>query len=1213
MSHSSLNPRADYSGLVIQYLKKRVNAKKYFGLLEAHGPTGMGKTHAFVARHGVIEFLLDHNIPVIFCSDRWALLDEVENKIPDNRAVVVKKNQTAVKEACDYYLDAIKTRSEEIERFAEAFIFHGQPERIEQKLREEGFADKDTGKSLVKYLNHMVDKAKKEIKKNENEMNGDDDSDDRFFSSDTYKLIHFLSFNRGRDIEIKNIENAIMDLASHPFYLKMFPACAWFIAPTRKILVTTTQKLVHGFYIGPIHLDAMTLPKLEKTYQWNPTAIILDEFEAQEEAMLSALANQTNMIANPFEFQKVVYDGASDWASRGDEEQGELLKMAKKVVKKFKPLPARLVVGDGWNDVSTEYTFRSGNVIYRSTSLVGVIEKKRIVIHRAQNYRAYGPKAKPFARIIGRANRINRYCLEGSAHFHDINHNYALSYFMNLFDGPGGSQTKHGKIFNNPTRALLFHGAKRGLMDIRPEEKMSVTESHLLGYDLVGLIQRPTGGALPVSDLDVRHYAMPITPEGLLARWATERFVFALSATTCLHRVCNHFDMGWVNHFLAKRDALIADDAAFRESVGEIVAKETAHAHCHFEMIPKEEALEGLRDIGDYLSKKKHSRKRLFEIWRVIAMLSNRVSPSPYTCLTFTISFRHIKEMLTEDNEKATRAKTAIFQALDIYLSEIHLKEEQKEEQKDQNKQSIAYQLNFEDPNKKSVLLFFLNAEAYRLEKDFQKFLNDLKNKARDLGSNLMILTAYASSERGVNLLFYDDIAMDTVCMIEPPYHYISSEASDTRKNLRRMQKITEKGIMRPYVQEVAIKDMLFGGDPSAYERAIKKFQTNHKNTSDHKIAGFASFVQAAGRGVRNWQSVKEKTFYVSEELGISPLKSLANDLRIESCLFLLGPIGQGLYRCIQEKSSADAPRIRKMQRDDQALEQSLQCLTDRLEDFRNGAPESEIYRDYWERIRRAVLLGHVKETIPTHMIGMHSKKDSQDITLLDFGYEPCDPTWEDATTFGQFIRAIQNADDTNDTKEENNPLNGLKHYFRIEGTICPLEIDGVFYKPRTKITQSIIKPSVSERVVLEFLRKHGAISYHEDRRLYELFDLFVPKMNLAIDVKYWSDRFILEAEDNGYADKAKARLLSIRKVLGDDAKLLYVFFLDSLDDDRFRDVHAFQDRLSKDGFASIAMFNQHDFSLTNEFIAFQEWLDKMDQSSVQSIQSSDPSTKEVC
>lgn len=1217
--------RSAYASLVIRHVRQRIDAEKPFGILEGHGPTGIGKTHAFISRGGVIDFLHDNRVPVIFCCDRWALLDEITRKITKDsnvKPVVVKKKQDAVEDACRFYRES--SRDQHAKLVATIAKYY-QRDKLKKLFGLDTSGKKpDDGKildAIKKYLDDKIKDAEKEIERiklTEPKQTFNDDDDNFPYNSSSNNLINFLSFCRDRDIAFsdpdEDMTNAIRELSENPFYLSLFPACQWFLEPLETVLVTTTHKLVHGFDIGPLKADATTLSLLEKkhmavgtgTNACRPAAIIFDEFEAQEAAMLSALASQPNRINNPFEFQKVLHEGYADWASQKEEGEWPLVKTAKDFLERFpEPIPARLVAGDGWDGVSTEYTFRSGNAIFSSTTLLGVIEgeRKRIVVHRAVGKRVW-PGAMPLPRIIGDVGRRNRFSLRQALRFHEKNDYEILACYNSLFDRPGGGKTRHGSVFENPGRSLVFYGEKDNNR-INQKERMTVTESHLAGYDIIGLVPRSSGGGLPTSDLDVKHYAMEKTPEGLLAGLAGERFVFGLSATTCLRRVCNHFDMAWVNAFLADRDALIADDEILRKEIGEIVAEEIPGSDCHFATIPSEGALAGIRDWGG-LFDKTFNKDRFIEIWRAVTMISRMVPgnghgcPDTVTCLTFTASFNDVKQVLNaSDNDtiaNANHAKTRLCDALKMNILSIPLEDEktnvrsiqaENSDKKDKEKKK-AYFLTFEDSSMKSVLLFLLNAAAYKREDDFQRRLDSLKDHAREKEANLFILTMYASSERGVNLLFDGGMEIDTICIIEPPYYHLSSEPADIKSNLRRIQKITEKGVASLEHQNTALKTLIFR-EGNYYERAVKTFQAAHKETYDHRIASFASLIQAYGRGVRNWRKLSEKTFYISKRLGVDQIKNLAEDTRLDACLPLLGPIGKGLYACINEHAKTDAPEKRKRQQVNEDIENCLQHFAQRLVDYRNGIAGDEV-RKYWEGLRDQLLLGKIQYQIPTGLISGNGKKkisDRETTSLSAWAYEECDKTWKAETHFGALVRKMQKNQETGDEDLGS----GLKHYFRLEGTILPVECDGKFYRPKSLIVQSIIKPAVSEYIALDALREYGAQRFCEDRRLYELFDIFIPGIKLAVDVKYWGDETVFKADRNGDADKALERLRDIRKILGDDARLVYVLFLDALDDDHFHSAHAFQDKISKDGFAVVRMLDRHDFSLTRGFKAFRDWL----------------------
>ena len=920
-----------YASLIIEHAGLRIDSEKPFGLLESHGPTGIGKTHAFISRGGVIDFLHGRRIPVIFCCDRWALLEEAgininKNQNPNIKSVLVRSNKHAVEEACKVYC------SKDYEK---------QRDKIAWLLTKyyRGFSDNKRHDGAIaatrKKLEDKIKDAQKEIEIQK--MGGEDVG-----SSKINYLIKFLNFNKGRDIAFddmatangrrKRITDAIRELAKNRFYKSVFPACQWFLDPLNTVLVTTTHKFVMGFDIGPLHTSAVTLSLLEKDYMaksganaYKSAAIIFDEFEAQEQAMLSALAGQASYINNPFEVQKVLYDGADCWSSQKGE--GVLIDDAKEFLKKFpEPIPSRLVAGNGWNlkedtkEVAPAYTFRSGNVISASTTLLVEKGGKDLIVHRGA-----GRHLELFAGIIGEVGRRNRFWLKKASEFLENNNPEIHSYLVNLFDKPGGGKTPHGRAFNDPNKILSFRRAKNKSA-IKPEERMTRAESHLTGYDFMGLVPMPSGGGLPAPDLDIKHYAMETTPESLLVGLAVERFVFGLSATTCLRRVCNHFDMGWVSAFLASRDALIAEDEVLREGIGEIIADETSGSVCHFVRTPcavEFETKNWPSDLGGF------KKDRFSAIWSAVIMASNEGHgcSDTATWLVFTNTYRHVRlaleaVALNQHHDYIIVGKS-VCERLKMEVRPILTPCMAKDEHANANDEHV-YLLSFKDPSMKPVLLFFLDAAAYKRAKDFQSRLDWLKDEASRVKADLFVLTFYASSERGVNLLFSGKDGpqeFNSVCLIDLPYYHLSTDQNDIRANLRRIQKFTEKGVTSRDHQEIAFRDLIFNEKTSA---SVNSFQSVHKKTIDHQMASFASAIQATGRGVRDWKKSSAKTFYVSEKLVTYQLKNLAGDMRLEACLPLLGPVGNGFYACINAYAAEIAPEIQKNKQVNKNIEEDL-------------------------------------------------------------------------------------------------------------------------------------------------------------------------------------------------------------------------------------------------------------------------------------------------
>lgn len=1179
---------SEYASLIIKPLASRIASGKPFGLLEAHGPTGIGKTHAFISQSGVIEFLHAHGIPVLFCCDRWSLLDEVDRKIgknPSLRPVSVKSNAWHADEAHRMYNGNHGLTEKDKDGFAGLIAhYYGVPEdakdiRKEIEIRLEA-AHKEFERERIKKLDGLTDEEKG-LKANE--------------------LIRFLTFDKGRVPVVKDKAAAIEVLGRNAFYRCIFPACRWFLDPFGTVLIMTTHKLVMGFDIGPLNVSMASLSRVEATSmpfldvkQGGRTAVILDEFEAQHKAMLDSVSKQV-YIKDPMSFQSVLYGKARDeWIHR----PGPLQKLATEFLESFPDfIPSHFIAGDNWEADGSAYTFRSGNVIRASGTLSVEKTSRSYIVHK----RPRDKKSISVSEVIGDISHRNLFWLRYSARLQEGGNPEAARYLGDVFNRSSGeTSTSHGQALGSPDKVLSVHATK-SRASIRKEEEMTRTTANLFGYDFLGLTRRPTGGLFDNPDLDVKRYAMEVTPECLLADMASHRFVFGLSATSCLCRACNHFEVEWGKEFLGAREALATEDeASFHTGIGDLISEKTSGFSCRFGIVLRTTPIntnnwDGFFEDGDG-KVQPHPRQRFMTVWDMVTLASRRGSGisdlSSY--LAFTASYGHVERILKAHEtfrDQGTRAaREGTCQSLGMDVTPI---QPLKNNEEDKGWQKPAYLLTFKNPRMKPVLLFLLNAEVYSRSGDFQGRLDSLRDQAGQAGAELFVLTVYASSERGVNLVFSDGIEefseFNAVCLVDLPYFHFSNDPRDIRANLRILQKLMEGGVISRDRCETYAKMMIFGD----MQGAVKKIQSVHSRSRDYLIASFSSAGQALGRGVRDWGKAPSKTFFISQELVAEPLKGVVEDLHVERCLPMLGPILNGLYEVLAGYAEKTGPHTRKRQRVNESIEAMLEYFAHEcMERYRGGEGRFQNLPNAWIQMRRSLLLGDVLHEVPELYLKKKPGAKSGRVALIDWAYEECDPSWEEASQLGNFLKSLQD--------KKNTLGRTLRRHLRLEGVVVPVEHGGKAYRPREIVMRSLIKPAVSESLVMEALRGKGVDvrDFHDDRRLFELFDLFLPEVNIAVDVKFWSLNTTFMADEKSMLKESERRLEAIRGVLGDSAKLAYVLFFDTTTENReapyvpgLDDNIPFKERAEKGGILVARMLNPGDFSITREFDTLCGWL----------------------
>lgn len=1178
---------SEYASVIIEHLASRIASGKPFGLLEAHGPTGIGKTHAFISEGGIIEFLHANGIPVMFCCDRWSLLDEVAAKIaknPNLKPVTVRSNAWHTEKAYQMYYEKGGLTEKEKEAFADLIACYSKAPKDKNTVRKD-----IEGKLMAAHREFERERRMKA-----------EGLTDKEKTSRANELIGFLTFEKGRSLEDKDKAAVIKGLGRNTFYSTIFPACHWFLDPFGTVLVTTTHKLVMGLDIGPLSISLTNLLRAEASSmpflnvkKGMKTAVILDEFEAQHGAMLDAISRQV-YIKDPISFQAVLYGKAKDeWSRRPGLMQGKAIEF---LGDHPNGIPSNLTAGNGWDSDSSAYSFRSGNVIRTSGALSVEKMAGEYLVHKGHKVKG----STSLSEVLGDISHRNLFWLRCAEDFLNDGNPEATIYLGDAFNRLSGEpRTSHGEAISSPDNILSVHAINRQV-SIKINEEMTRATANLSGYDITGLSRRSTGGLFGNPDLDIRHYAMNITPEWLLTSMATSRFVFGLSATSCLPRICNHFDMGWLKESLATRDALIVEDKlSFHARIGDLISKKTSEFSCHFEIIQGRNALQmnnwdGFFEDDDGHSQT-HPRYRFAVIWDMITSVSQRGwgIPHPTSYLTFTASYRHIERVLKVheafQDHSAKTAREGTCQALGVCIANVPIRgnEEGSEER------GFAYLLEFKAPKMKPVFLFFLNAEVYRRSGDLQCHLDSLYEKASQLGAELFVLTVYASSERGVNLVFSGGIKefseFDVVCLADLPYYYFSEDPSNIRANLRILQKLMEVGCIDRDKGETYVKMLMFGN----MQDAVKKLQSIHSKTHDHLVASFTSAGQALGRGVRAWGKKSSKTFFISEELVAKPLRGIVQDLRIEAHLPMLGPVMKGLYEALADYLEKTGPDIRQEQQVNESIETMLEYFAHGcMERYRAGDSRFHDLPEHWKRMRRALLVGDVLHGVPGAYLKSGSRNKQKDIPLIEWAYEECDPGWEDTSPLGKLLKAIQ-------TKKC--PLGrSLRGHIRMEGAVAPVEHGGKFYRPREITSRSLIRPAISESLVMEALRVRGVKveAFHEDRRLFELFDLFLPEANMALDVKYWDLNTIFMADGDEMLKGPERRLKSIREVLGVSATLAYVLFFDMTAENReaphvlgLDDSIPFKERMREGGIVVTRMLNPCGFDTTREFETFCSWL----------------------
>ena len=1045
------------------------------------------------------------------------------------------------------------------------------------------------------------------------------------------KLFDHMSFKRGTKMQgWERPADAIPELSENLFFMALFPALAWFMNPFQSVLIMTTHKLVLGFLIGPMGVSLENLASHENEHfkflrENRRVTIVLDEFELQHDAMLKVLSME-RQINDPPAFQSFMHQNATNWKSQG----GLIQAAAEAYLAKYpEPMPSSFCSHDA-DEKEPFFLFHSGGLL--STSGVYAEQKDVSYVLHKRPVHPQGIKTESINSILGK--QIDR-CLfwinKGVEAFENGDWELA-DFFADIFNRVAGEpRTAHGLIFKSPEQSL---GVRKwfGQEAIEDKERMTRSESHMKGFRF--LLLSPAGYGNRVSDhpfLRVTWKAMSVTPERLLVQAALERFIFGISATSCLPRLANHFDMGWVKTYLKERGAWLPDDEVmWLDGLKRMIHEKTARFSVDLQIVPALMKLNFSNWSGYFNdddaphegSGSSYRQKRFTATWDMISRISREEFGGGIdTALLFMTSFRHIKRLL-EESEKRPALFKGLCDQIQARISPCGESEE---------KESEVWRVDFLDGVSKPVMLFFLDAKKYK-EKDgperkgLRRWINKMGTEARDSGAKLIALVLYASSERGVNLLFEADNGItsefDAVGIVEVPYFHFSGEEEKEGSTLqvcRILQKFMDGGVMsrnmgEAYLRKIMessphysrVMSQLQGAHKKAsYSRVISELQGAHKKTLDYAVSVFASTIQACGRIVRDWQHPRKRVFLFSD-LSAEALLPAADNVYIQKALPLMGPLAASIFGMLRSHATEKAKEKRREQKFNIRAEKVIDHLVQvSMKKCRQGDARYDRFPAAWEGIRRSLLRGDFLAEIPSFYLMPQARHDEKTTTrLLDWAYEPCEESWRGDSMLLDLFSRLSLADN------KQMLVKAANREMRLEGVILPIEHNGLFYRPCDVVLNNVIRPAIAELLVLEALNALVGNRYsryfHDDRRVFELFDLYIPDPGIALDVKLWSLSHILAEDDSGqYQEKAQKRLSDIREVLGAHVKLVYVLCFDNTGENRITpstpfahgaDKHLpFAERMSKEGVSVVRMLEQASgyWDYTREFTTFVEWIQR--------------------
>lgn len=579
-------------------------ARKIAGLIQIHGPTGIGKSSTlYRPSHDhtsppLLTTLKAHKLPAILITHRWNILHDIYLNIVQSDDAESSESS----ESSEYPLTASIIYSKE-ETFRAALLKQPLPHENTalqptlpdpytalNALQEAGIFSQEleahspylTFAHLLRRLDHLTQlweginqheemmrrtKQRRPSLIYEAELKAAIDASGRlekslleiaqFLDREVIKSAHKLQ-RSPHSLAHQQLHNRATQkresFRQNPWIRRIFPAIAW-KDEAQNLLILTTHKAFYGFYDGEA-VRRLT----ENAFQGH--VIFIDEFDYQA-SILQTLLAKPQIIREPMEFLGQIVDGAQRLLPQMySSDHPEVIKVADKLAdiqaniltkaaecgidferpRAFVVSPEERKMGQAFDQ---QYLHRSDHLLTDNSPLY--TRQTEYGLEVSHQFRA--SDGAPLSQILNLFEETIK-----SLSF--LINNPKIEEMVELKEIPKELlQPQHDHNPSYYSNVLTQHTAYIPPGNSLPE-LLALMNSNLLpdtNFYLRGLVNwqleaKPT--LLTPNAIAIKRAAMLSTPESVLVSLASRNLLFALSATSYAPRAISHFNLPWVNRAL---------------------------------------------------------------------------------------------------------------------------------------------------------------------------------------------------------------------------------------------------------------------------------------------------------------------------------------------------------------------------------------------------------------------------------------------------------------------------------------------------------------------------------------------------------------------------------------------------------------------------------------------------------------------------------------
>jgi len=625
-------------------------------------------------------------------------------------------------------------------------------------------------------------------------------------------------------------------------------------------------------------------------------------------------------------------------------------------------------------------------------------------------------------------------------------------------------------------------------------------------------------------EIELRHYAIYLTPEAFIGRMTQKNLVFALSATADIPRCVNHFDLQWLR--LEGGVTVIDVDDADRADVATLTAEKAAlraNTVAVERLIPLNEitnaslsttsnALQTLIETamqfeelgGGVETERKHRQRRLELFFSGVLWASQQRNPpgEVQSHLMFLITYKEIEQFFKHEQTRKSDyhrieigAKTKLWQSFTL------------------TNMAVQFHVVFYNAKKAREM-----SETSAAEQEFNALFHGTEP--------VIVVTQYASAGNGVNLQYTlpDGRKRDflNLYFLEVPYFYFDAvddddsaekQAAAIKKNIWYIAKLHEAKYLSQHEFQQKLSQV------HRAQRWNNDYRTHPATKSDHQRNSAAALIQALGRIERVRAETPDQTVLLAEEAYQTFERYLMDDNG--QLAERREPISSDNLRQVLAAIRTDLERRRKlirrtsdagMSEADQACKRAVQQSINLFEAIRAG--RDSVARHQWEAFRFAALRHDFVDKSVRECVGTFSSPHITDTVYFTPKGEIIPPELRSGDTFVWALDTVYRPVRANSVIREHFLKAGFETSFNPTRHTAFVPY---FY-------QAILSGVIGEEAVRGLLSEHHIETEELPDALFEVADLKIAGQPWYVDCKNYSEatlgKFALSPGDYGYYHK---------------------------------------------------------------------------------------------